>query len=93
MITLSRVRQNQNSFLLSVKTRTFSSVNFERTIYSTLSLLVLIGMYLFCFQNAHAYVNAGFNAQVDMSTMTVKFVSIVLGGIGLYPVSNLMTGI
>ena len=30
--------------------------------------------------------NAGFNAQMDMSSMSVKFVSIVLGGIGPYPV-------
>ncbi|XP_068702018.1 xanthine dehydrogenase/oxidase-like [Montipora foliosa] len=36
-------------------------------------------------QNAHAYVNAGFNAQLDVSTMTMKFVNIVLGGIGPYP--------
>ncbi|XP_074617346.1 xanthine dehydrogenase/oxidase-like [Acropora palmata] len=36
-------------------------------------------------QNSHAYVNAGFNAQMDMSSMSVKFVSIVLGGIGPYP--------
>ena len=30
--------------------------------------------------------NAGFNAQVDKSTMTVKLVNIVYGGIGQYPV-------
>ncbi|CAH3170659.1 unnamed protein product [Porites lobata] len=36
-------------------------------------------------QNAHAYVNAGFIAQVDSSTMTVKLASLVLGGIGQYP--------
>lgn len=36
-------------------------------------------------QNAHAYVNAGFVAQVDTSSMTVKFASIVFGGIGPYP--------
>ncbi|XP_015777058.1 PREDICTED: indole-3-acetaldehyde oxidase-like [Acropora digitifera] len=36
-------------------------------------------------QNSHAYVNAGFNAQMDMSSMSVKFFSIVLGGIGPYP--------
>lgn len=30
--------------------------------------------------------NAGFVAQVDTSSMTVKFASIVFGGIGPYPV-------
>ena len=32
--------------------------------------------------------NAGFIVQVDSSTMTVKFASLVLGGIGQYPVST-----
>ena len=32
--------------------------------------------------------NAGFIAQLDSSTMTVKLASLVLGGIGQYPVST-----
>ena len=39
------------------------------------------------FQNAHAYVNAGFVAKVDKSTMTLNAVRIVYGGIEPHAVS------
>lgn len=39
------------------------------------------------FQNSHAYVNAGFVAKVDKSTMTLSAVRIVYGGIEPHAVS------